>query len=133
MPALLIGEAERAQIAELRAVAAANPRDVHASQAAADQDLVAFRDAMRTMSVFLPIGFAVTYTQEIQPNAPPPGLCHHISISVDRPDYLPSEAAVEMILEEFGMKPLKEAQGVWVEDISPGERSVNVLQLVAPP
>lgn len=131
MPALIIGPEELAQIAELKAVAAANPLDVHGMMGAAEGDMEAFRDAMQTETVFLPIGFAVTYTQEIQPNAPPPGICHHISISVDRPDHLPSEAAVEMILEAFGMGPLEASNGVWVEDISPGERAVNVIQLVA--
>lgn len=33
--------------------------------------------------------------------------------------------------KEFGMQPLKASQGVWVEEISPGESAVNVIQLVA--
>jgi hypothetical protein len=132
MPALIIGETERARIAELRAVAAANPFDARAAQATADRDMAAFRDWMKTLSVDLPVGYTVVYSHEIQPNAPPPGICHHISISVERAAKLPSPEAVEMILEEFGMKPLKDAHGVWVEDISPGEKAVNVLQLIEP-
>jgi hypothetical protein len=128
--ALIIGEAEREQIAELKAVAAATPRDVHGVQAAADQNMPAFRDEAHTMTVSLPVGFAVTYTQEVQPNAPPPGLCHHISVSVSTPYRVPNPAAVEMILEEFGMRPIAESHGVWIEDISPGEKAVNVIQLV---
>jgi hypothetical protein len=130
MPALIIGEVELAQIAEQRAVAAANPLDVYGVARAASQDMPAFRDMMLTNTVYLPVGFAVVYTHEIQPNAPPPGLCHHISISVDRPGELPSLEAVGMILEAFGMGPFKALQGVWVEDISPGERAVNAVQLV---
>jgi hypothetical protein len=128
--ALMIGEAERKQIAELKAFAAATPRDALASKAAADQNIAAFRDEARTMAVHLPVGFAVVYTQEVQPNAPPPGLCHHISISVDTPYRVPHPAAVEMILEEFGMRPIAESDHLYWEDISPGEKAVNVLQLV---
>lgn len=36
-----------------------------------------------------------------------------------------------MILEAFGMRPLDESDGVWLEDISPGEKAVNVVQLIA--
>lgn len=132
MPALIIGPTEETAIAELIAVAAATPLDVHGIMAAAGRDQAAFRDAMRTSTIFLPVGYAVTYTQEVQPNAPPPGVCHHISISVDRPGKLPSPEAVEVILDAFRMRPLKDAHGVWVEDISPGEKAVNVLQLVQP-
>jgi hypothetical protein len=130
MQAMMIGETERAQIAELRAVAAASPLDVHAVIATSNRDEAGFRDMMRMSSVSLPHGFTVVYTQEIQPNAPPPGLCHHISIGVDRPGKLPSPHAVDMILEAFGMQPLMASHGVWVEEISPGEKAVNILQLV---
>jgi hypothetical protein len=129
---LVIGEAERALIADLRAMAAANPFHQNAAQAAANKDIAAYRDMMRMHAVFLPGGFAVAYTQEYQPHAPPPGLCHHISISIQRPGLLPSTWAVEMILEAFGMQPLKASDGVWVENVSPGEAAVNVLQLVRP-
>lgn len=131
MRPLVIGEDERKQIAELRAFAAATPRDAVASKAAADQNMAAFRDEAHTMTVFLPVGFAVTYTQEFQPHAPPPGLCHRISISVDTPYRAPNPAAIEMILEAFAMKPLAQSDHVFIENIGPGEAAVNVLQLIA--
>jgi hypothetical protein len=132
MSALIIGETQRALIAELRALAAANPFDARTIKATADKDIAAYRDMMRTLTVELPVGYAVTYSHEIQPKAPPPGLCHHISVSVDRPHLMPSPEAVEMILAEFGMQPLKTSSGVWIEDVRPGEKAVNVLQLVRP-
>jgi hypothetical protein len=130
--ALLIGETERAKIAELRAVAAANPFQVAGLMAAAREDVGAVRDMMRMQSLRLPVGFRVAFSHELQPNAPPPGLCAHISVSVDRPGALPDVHAVEMILDAFGMRPLADSHGVWVEDISPGERAVNILQMIPP-
>lgn len=130
MQILVIGPAEFEQIAELRAVAAAMPLHAMGMVAASAQDEAAFRDAMRTHAIFIPHGFAVVYTHEIQPNAPPPGLFHHISISVNTHGKLPSPEAVETILEAFGMQSLNASDGVWIEDISQGEKAVNVLQLI---
>ena len=131
MTALIIGDNERQQIAELKAVAAANPMDARSILDVAKRDLAAFRDMMQTLSVKLPVGYSVCYSQEVQPEAPTPTkLAHHISISVDRSGKLPSPEAVEMILEAFGLQPLKQSHGVWFEDIAPGERAVNVVQLV---
>lgn len=130
MPALLIGAEERAAIAELIAVAAATPLQPGAVNGAAAADVDGFRDMMRTLSIALPVGFRVCYSHEIQPEAPPPGLCHHISISVERPGQLPPVEAVEMIIRAFGMSELADAAAVWVEDIGPGERAVNVVALV---
>lgn len=130
MRVLVIGPAERERIMELRAFAAATPQDAVAAMAASERDLNAYRDAMAMYSMALPSGFAVFYTQEIQPNAPPPGLCHHISIAVDQPDKLPSVSAVEIIMAEFGMRPITTPSRIWIEDIRPGEKVVNVLQLV---
>jgi hypothetical protein len=127
---LVIGAAEREQIAALRALAAANRLDALTAIAAADKDATAFREMMKTFAVFLPFGFCVVYSQEIQPEAPPPGLCHHISISIDVAGKLPSEAAVEMILHEFGMLPLNKSQAIWIEDVPPSTKAVNVVQLM---
>lgn len=77
--ALLIGEAQRKQIAELRDMAAANPLDPIQTQAAADRDMGAFRDMMKTLSIELPVGYFVCYSHERQPKA---GLCHHMSNAV---------------------------------------------------
>ena len=129
MPALIIGKVQREQIAELKAVAAAKPFDPVKTQETANNDMRAFRNAMRPMSIVIPVGYHVTYTQEIQPNAPPPGLFHHISISVDRPFEMPHEEAVELILKEFGMASLSQSAFVWVEDVSMAHRAINVLQL----
>src|SRR6266446_6939618 len=46
-------------------------------------------------------GFRVVYTQEYHPE--PAGLCHHLSVSVDRPNKLPHPFAVAEIARLFGM------------------------------
>ena len=105
--------------------------DAMASDMIAQTDIDAYRDMMETLSIDLPVGFHVTYTHERQPNAPTPTkLCHHISISVERPKKMPLPEAVEMILLEFGMKPMREATGVWLEDIDRVTAAVNIVQLI---
>jgi len=129
---LIIGPEERQAIAELIAMAAASPTDARVAMTAAATDLAAYRDAMAMRTVMLPIGFIVTYTREFQPHAPPPGLCHHISIGLmDAPGRGPSPEAVEMILEAFAMPAMADSDKVWLEDIEPGRKAVNVLALVA--
>jgi hypothetical protein len=128
MSALQIGPKERLAIAKLELLATANPIDPQRAIAAAARDEAAYRDMMEGMTVFLPVGYAVTYSHENQPC----GLCHHISISVDRANMAPSPEAVEMILKEFGMKPLmsRETANVWLESISPTLQAVNIVQMV---
>jgi hypothetical protein len=129
MPVLVIGEAQRRLIAELKAFAAANPQDAISAKTVADRDMAAYRDMMSTLTLELPVGFVVTYTHEMQPKA---GLCHHISISVRRPKKVPHPEAVQMILNEFGMRPLDDAPGgVWVEEIDPVTKAINVVQPVS--
>jgi len=125
--ALIIGEVQRQQIAALRALAAANPQNVAQVQTAANRDLGAFRDMMQTLSLHLPVGYHIAYSHEMQPQA---GLCHHISISVDRPKKMPSQEAVDMILQEFGMKPVRESNSMWIEEINPVTHAINIVQII---
>lgn len=131
MAALIISPQGRARIAELKAFAMSTPpQDPRAVMKLAARALGDFRDAQKTMTVYLPVGYAVTYTREIQPEAPGDGLCDHISVSIDRRGRMPSPEAVEVILQEFGMRPIGESEAVWTEDIGPGEKAVNIVQLV---
>jgi len=128
MPALIIGEAQRQQIAELKAVAAANPQDPVSAAAAAARNMRAYRDMMATLSVELPVGYDISYSHEKQPTA---GLCHHISISVRRAKKMPGTEAVAMILEAFGMRPMEKSDGLWIEDINPVTKALNIVQTIA--
>jgi hypothetical protein len=121
--ALVIGEAERAAIRDLKARAARSPVRLMAQPKAEDAD--AFREMNRSLTIALPVGYQVTFTHEIQPS----GRYLHLSVSVDTPGAWPSTPAVDMILEAFGMKRLAESEASWPERDS---EAVNVLQRIAP-
>jgi hypothetical protein len=78
--------------------------------------------------MIIPIGYRVVYSIEAQP----PGLCDHISVSVEDTnlDCLPSTIAVETIMQLFGMPKLVDCIAQWVETINEGDpKAINVLAL----
>jgi hypothetical protein len=126
MRALVIGETEKAKIAELRQTAAANVMDAAAMRTASGKDIRAYRQMMEELSIELPRGFLVTYSHDRHPD--PYGVVRHISVSVDRANRVPHPAAVDMILEAFGMQPIGESVSVWIEDVGKREKAINVVQ-----
>lgn len=78
----------------------------------------------------IPNGYCVVYSIEDQPA----GLCHHLSISVDDPEKLPSVPAVENLMAELGLSPdINNCLSLWIEkDIATasGKKGVaiNILQ-----
>lgn len=79
-------------------------------------------------------GYRVVYNQEEQPMH---GICHHISISVDEtpspepPDkVLPSEEAVTMIMQAFGIKrTVRDALFIYIEPLDyGGGGAINVIE-----
>ena len=126
MSALIIGEKQRSAITEMRAFAAADPLDPASVMRTAEKDMGALRGFMGTLSIELPVGYFVTYSHERQPF----GLAQHISVSVNRPHKAPSVEAVEMILEEFGMQPLRGSVSVWIEEVNRTTKAINILQAV---
>jgi hypothetical protein len=128
MTGLLIGPEERAKIAELWAFAEANPLEpLRVIELAAD-NMDKVRDVFDMYSIELPVGFHVTYSQEHQPC----GLCHHLSVSIDRTDKMPHPESVEMILREFEMQPIAESINLWIEYVDDETKAVNIVQLVRP-
>jgi hypothetical protein len=128
---LIIGEAQQRQIAALRAFAAENPMDAAKLPLyVKGKDATEIRDWMKQFSIELPVGFVVTYSHEIQPYAPPPGLCHHLSVTVAVRDKMPNPIHVQAILQLFGMAALENADALWIEEVDPHTKAVNVLQLM---
>lgn len=83
--------------------------------------------------IMFPFGYRVVYSLEEQPVQ---GICHHLSISVEEevtptPPHkvLPSEPAVNMILETFGInKPVEKCLFIWIEDIEDGGGgAINII------
>jgi hypothetical protein len=125
MTALIIGDGERAAIAALKQRAS---RHVTTIKADSPELLVNVGDKVRAANmahtIHLPIGYRVTYTLEDQPI----GRIEHISISVTRPGKMPNPVAVEMILEEFGMRPLADSDSMWIEAFEPRREAINIAQ-----
>lgn len=127
MRALIMGETQKKQIADLKALAATRVFNAEKDFKFAANNPEVWRHLMEALTIEIPNGFTVTYSQEKQS----PGLFHHISISVDRIGMAPSFAAAEMILEAFDLKPLDQSDSVWMEDLVPGVKAVNIVQRMA--
>jgi hypothetical protein len=126
--ALIIGEVQKQAIAKLIALAAANVMDPAAMNNAAEKDMAAYRQMMRTLSVELPVGYIVTYSHERQPF----GLARHLSVSLDQPNKMPHPAALDMILDAFRMLPHDQSVRLWIEDVSATIKAINVVQPCRP-
>ena len=137
MPMLMIGETERAKIAEIVAYAKAHPLTFETLRngAVAETDVVELKDRKPgferppSQHVLFPGGYRAAFSVEQQPA----GLCSHLSVSVfgrHKKGAMPSPQAVEMICEEFGV-PFP-ADKMWIEEFDPGEFAVNLVTLYAP-
>lgn len=137
MAVLIIGETEREKIAKAIAHAKAHPvlfatiRD----GVLGDRPVVELKDRKpgieRPLSqhIMFPGGFLAAFSVEQQPS----GFCSHLSVSVygrQKKGAMPSEPAVQMIAEEFGVP--YPADRMWIEEFDPGEFAVNLLSLYAP-
>jgi hypothetical protein len=138
MAVLIIGADEREKIAEIIAYAKAHPLllDMLRKGAAPDLPTVMLTDRNPgferppSQHVIFPGGFRAAYSIEQQP----PGLCSHLSISVEgraKKGAMPSEPAVAMIAEEFGV-PYPPNGRMWIEEFEPGQFALNLLSLYAP-
>lgn len=89
-----------------------------------------YKSEAQPQQVLIQQGYRAAISFEHQP----PGLCAHLSVSVDTPGNLPSTQAVTMIAEAFGLEvPLvPETTTIWVEEYDPGHKAVNLVQVVKP-
>jgi hypothetical protein len=137
MPVLIIGETERARIAEVIAYAKAHPLSFETLRKSAvdNKDTVMLQDRQpgherpASQDVIFPGGYRAAYSVEDQPA----GWCSHLSVSVfgrAKKGQMPSPQAVAMIAEAFGV-PFPPDRG-WSEEFDPGEFAVNLLSLYAP-
>lgn len=139
MRALIISPAVEDEIAAIKKYAEQHPIDPEKAIAHSKRDRAGFKRRMDAYTMFIPVGYQVTYSLEIQP----PGLLRHISVSVSDRKTLPHPAAMTIICEAFGMGNLQAALDgtgpslnlakIWVEDFDNGHQAVNILQFVTPP
>ena len=137
MPVLIIGETERAKIAEVVAYAKAHPVlfETVRKGVVDDTDVLQLKDRVPGVErppsahVVFPGGYRAAFSIEQQPA----GFCSHLSISVfgrSRKGMMPSLEVVQMLCEEFGV-PFPPDKG-WNEEFDPGEYAVNLLSLIEP-
>lgn len=137
MAVLIIGQTERARIAEAIAYAKAHPiiLDHVRKGVVPDKDTVMLKDRQpgfeRPPSQHIEFqgGYRAAFSIEQQPA----GLCTHLSVSVfgrAKKGMMPSPHAVAMIAEEFGV-PFPPDKG-WTEEFYPGEFAINLVSLYAP-
>jgi hypothetical protein len=82
--------------------------------------------ANRAENVLIPRGYRAAISFEEQPA----GLMRHLSVSVDTKGNMPSAAAVDMLLEEFGFDIIaKRTSRLWVEEFDPGHEAINIVQI----
>ncbi len=75
--------------------------------------------------VIIEDGYRVAVSFELQPA----GVVKHISISVDRPGFVPDKPSILLIMGLFGM-PMVDR--IWLEEFEPGHQAVNIIYLEEP-
>ena len=121
MRILQIDDSTREDVAKVIAYAKEHQYDIHMIKLLISGDLDSPGDNPDYV-VHIHDGYRVVYTLEQHKI----GLCHHMSVSVEKSSKYPHELAVQMIMELFGMdKEYEKCLQVWPEKIS---ESVNVLQ-----
>jgi hypothetical protein len=127
MRALIIGEAQRQQIAALKELAAANVTPLRAVVALAkhfSNPTGAAPGYNVEFTIKIPDGFTVTYTHEQQRQC----VCRHLSASVSASRKGPHPAAIAMLMEEFGFINKLGALVSWLEPLGNGDFAINVLE-----
>jgi hypothetical protein len=127
---MLITDQVRARVAEIKAYAKEHIFDLpellrRMGPPEMREDLAVGNNS--NFCIEIPFGYRCVYSQERQVA----GLCAHLSMSVDGddPTAMPNPVAVEKVLELFGMKPLKEALYVGMEELEEGHKAVNIITL----
>ncbi|MGY8661750.1 hypothetical protein Q3C01_05195 [Bradyrhizobium sp. UFLA05-109] len=141
---LIIGDSERAAIAEAIRSALAKPMpwekmrqlivddrlepsNTLKHDERPDQDRI---DALRKEYPTYPVQLG-SYVAAISFEEQPSGLFRHLSISSLNPGKAPNEHAARMVLEAFGFSgyPPSRPYRVWVEEYEPGCVAINFVEL----
>lgn len=133
MRMLMLGAAEKKQIADLIALARVNPLTpefIERLSAGFDPADPSTRKPPPEViplefTIDIPEGFRVTYTEEWQPM----GLCRHLSVSVADTERVPHPVAIQMLLVEFGFeRELGNTQLVYSEVYKNGLTAINIIE-----
>jgi hypothetical protein len=123
MRALILDEKTRAAIGRVVEYARAHPYELEQIHQIRDGTLPPPGDNPEHCCL-IPVGFRAAYTLENHPG----GLHRHLSVSVDGgPGKMPSVAAVQELMKEFGFKNDLSACYVYTEGVPGGSDAANVL------
>lgn len=81
----------------------------------------------QTIIVPGPFAFRITYSVE---TGHPAGMCRHLSMSIDRPNRMPSATSVWIVAQMFGFEGGLDACKLWNEHLSEDRVAINVVQPV---
>lgn len=133
MSLLVLGPAERAEIAKVKAYAEAHVLDMPTLAAASEgfdpedpstrTDDTVIRDF--GFKCVLPHEISVVFTMEEQPE----GLMRHLSVALMVGGNLPNPHVVRMLMSAFGFQGVV-ADYAYLETFQPGHTAINVLELV---
>ena len=129
MTPMLLGPAEIAALADVRATAEAHPIALGVLQliAAGHLDVPTARPEWG-LGCVIPVGFRVCFTIEHHP--PPAGWCRHFSMSAARKDRLPHPIAAQSIMAHLGMAGAYEDCHVYTEELPGGGAALNVVEKI---
>lgn len=124
---LIIGDEQRAALAKLRELAAANPIDMPKlmERIKLPKPKAQHMAQMTAQTVGIPMDYMVTFSIE---HGHPAGTCRHMSMSVGKKGRVPNQHAVWMVAEELGFVGGIEACMCWLEDLKGHGQAVNVVQ-----
>ena len=124
---LFINDAVRARALEVAEYARANRQNIHdmsrmMGQAEAGILNPLGHDPKRQLHI--PMGYMLVYSIEQHPA----GWMHHVSMSSAAKGRAPLPQSIDLAMEAMGLPVrMKDANAVWLEDLSGGEKAVNAV------
>jgi hypothetical protein len=129
---LIFGEKERAELRQLRELAARQPVDMPTimEEVKTPGGKQKHMDQMTAQTVEIPFGYLVTFSIEQGHGA---GACRHMSMSSPLNGRVPRPEAVWMVAEALGFNGGLSACATWDEDLQRGDGKRNVAINVVQP
>lgn len=123
---LIIDRDAKTDIARLIAYAEAHPQSIHNVFKAVGNPERAAGNLDPGYICVVKVGYRCVYTIEQQSR----GLCRHLSVSVLGDGCAPNEAAVLVLMQEFGFRGgFKDVLSMYTEEIGDNKIAINVIQL----
>ena len=129
MAALMFGDAERQAVERLIEQASKNVISYDTMRALADSQSSQPLPIMRDLTIDIRHGFTASFSIE-QHAAAGPHL-RHLSVGITQPGRAPNQAAVQLIMSEFGFINKLADCTCFVELLDNGSTAINVLEPVS--